>query len=222
MSNRKKLNPTLAEQRKTYEELLELKRANIGEIKLENEHPLEDAMPKTFFGKLKNNIYHYKVLILVVIAGIILGTFAVVDYINTVKPDMQVVTYSYQRVLDEQIECIIELVKPYCEDINGDEQIKLTNANCSFDKGPSVSQMEYGNSTRFHTLISGDPQALLFILDEASYNHLVEVNEGNSFIEGDPLRLNSEIYAAVKEKTGYELPEGLMIGYRSIKGSLIC
>lgn len=217
----KKLNSTVAQQRKAHAELLELKRANMGEITLENKHPLEDAMPKTFWGKLKNNIYHYKVLIIVIAAAIALGTFAIVDYVNTVKPDMQIVTYSYRRVLDEQVECIIELVTPYCEDINGDKEIKLSNANCSFDKGTSISQMEYSNSTKFQTLISGDPQAIIFIFDEKAYQHLIDVNDGKSFIEGEPLRLNSEIYAAVKEKTGYDLPEGLMICYRSIKGSLI-
>lgn len=218
---KKRLNPTVAEQRKVHAELLELKRANSGEITLKNEHPLEDAMPKTFFGKLKNNLYHYKVLIIVIIIAIAIGSFAVVDYVNTVKPDIEMVAYSYQRILDEQLDCIADLVAPYCEDINKDEEVKLTDINCSFDKGASLTQMEYTSSTHFQTLIAGDPQAILFVLDEASYKHLLEVNEGNSFIEGDPLRLNSEIYATVKEKTGYDLPKGLMIGYRHIKDSLI-
>ena len=218
---KKRMNETLREQRRAHAELLELKKANSGEITLKNEHPIADAMPKTFGGKLKNYLYHYKIAIIIAVVVVALATFAIVDAVNRVKPDIELVSYSYNRVLQEQIDCIAELMLPYCKDINGDGEIKLTGINCSFDKGPSVSEIEYSSSTHFHTLISGDPQAILFLLDEASYQHLVDVNEGKTFIEGEPLRLNEELYATVKEKTGYELPKGLMLCYRSIKGSII-
>lgn len=217
----KKLNSTVSEQRKVHAELLELKRANMGEITLENEHPLENAMPKTFWGKLKNNLYHHKFLIIAIAVAVALIAFGVVEYVNKVKPDIEVVAYSYSYISDEQLACIGDLITPYCKDINKDGNVELTEINCSFKKGTTASQVEFSNSARFQTLISGNAQALLFIFDEDSYKHLLEVNDGKSFIEGEPLRLNSEIYTLVKEKTGYELPKGMMIGYRYIKGSLI-
>ena len=217
----KKMNETLAEQRRVHKELLELKRANQGEIVLENKTPLEAAMPKTFWGKVKNYMYHYKVLIIVVALAIVLATVAIVDAVNRVDPDIEVVAYTYNRVLEEQLDCIAEMMAPYCTDLNGDDEVKLSPINCTFDKGGSATEMEYTSSTHFHTLISGDPQAILFILDEATWQHLIDVNDGKTFMEGEPLKLNQEIYDAVKEKTGYDLPKGLMLCYRSIKGSMI-
>ena len=217
----KKLNSTVAQQRKAHAELLELKRANMGEITLENEHPLEAAMPKTFWGKLKNNIYHYKVLIIVIAIAVAVGVFGIVECVTKVTPDIEVVAYSYHYISDEQLACIGDLITPYCKDINEDGNVEFAEINCSFEKSTTASQIEYSNSARFQALISGDAQALLFLFDEDSYKHLLEINEDKSFIEGEPLRLNSEIYNLVKEKTGLNLPKGLMIGYRYIKGSLI-
>ena len=220
MSN-KKMNETLAEQRRVHKELLELKRADRGEIVLENKNPLEAAMPKTLGGKIKNYMYHYKVLIIIAVLAIILITVAVVDALNRVDPDIEIVAYTHHRVLQEQLDCIAKMVEPYCADINEDKEIKLTSINCTFDKGASATELEYTSSTHFHTLISGDPQAILFLLDESTWQHLIDVNEGKTFMEGEPLRLNQEIYDKVKAETGYELPSGLMLCYRSIKGSMI-
>lgn len=217
----KKMNETLAEQRRVHAELLELKKADRGEIVLENKNPLEKAMPKTFWGKVKNYVYHYKIAIIVGIVAVILATIAIVDAVNRVKPDIEIVAYTNHRVLQEQLDCIAEMVSPYCTDINGDEKVKLTAINCTFDKSGSATEMEYSASTHFHTLISGDPQAILFLLDEATWQHLVDVNDGKTFMEGEPLKLNKEIYDKVKAETGYDLPEGLMLCYRSIKGSMI-
>lgn len=216
----KKMNETLAEQRRVHAELLELKRANRGEIVLENKNPIEKAMPKTLGGKIKNYLYHYKIAIIVACLVIVLATVAIVDAVNRVKPDIEMVAFTHHRVLQEQLDCIAELMVPYLDDINGDEEKKLTAINCTFDKGGSATEMEYSSSTHFHTLISGDPQAILFLLDEATWQHLIDVNEGKTFME-EPLKLNQEVYDKVKAETGYELPKGLMICYRSIKGSMI-
>ncbi len=221
MADKRKQNEIIREQRRAYAELMELKKMESGEIKAENTHKLEDAMPKTFWGKVKNYIYHYKFFIIAAVALIGLISFGVYDYVTKVRPDIEVVAYTYHRVLDAQIESIAEILMPYCTDLNDDNKVKVTPINCSVEKGSETTQAEYLSSTKFSTLIAADPQAILFIIDKESYQHLLDLSEGQSFIEGEPLMLNKEFYQKVKEKSGFDLPDGLMLCYRRIAGTLI-
>ena len=221
MADRKKENEIIKEQRKTYDELIEIKKAKNGELKIENTHTLEDAMPKTFWGKVKNYAYHYKILIIVVVIIVITASLAIYDSVTRTRPDIEMVVYSYHRVLQEQIDAIGELMTPYLTDINGDGTVMLSGINCSFDKSKNVTELEYTSSTHFQTLLAGDPQAIIFLIDKESYEHLLEVNEGKSIFAQEPLPLNSEIYRTVEEKSGFKLPDGLMICYRKVKGTFI-
>jgi len=178
-------------------------------------------MPKTFWGKVKNYAYHYKVIIIVSVFLIGLISFGVYDYVTKVRPDIEVVVYTNHRILDVQMESFKEILTPYCTDINEDGVVEVTPINCSVEKGSESTQADYLSSTKFSTLIAGDPQAILFILDKESYQHLLSLTEGETFIEGEPLMLNKEIYQKVKEKSGFDLPEGLMLCYRRIAGTLI-
>lgn len=220
MSNQRKQNEILEEQRRVHAELLELKKIKSGEITIENTHKLEDAMPKTFWGKVKNNLYHYKTLIIIGVIVVALVSFGIYDAVTKTKPDIEIVAYTYNRLLDEQLAVIGEIVNPYCDDINEDDTVKINTVNCTFDKDGGNMQMQYTSSTSFHTMISGNPQAIFFILDRESYQYLVDVNEGETFIEGEPLMLNSAVYEKVQKESGYALPEGLMLCYRKIKGTL--
>ena len=221
MADNKKQNEIMKEQRRVYAELMELKKMESGEIKAENTHKLEDAMPKTFWGKVKNYAYHYKFLIIVAVCLLGLISFGIYDYVTKINPDIEVIIYSYSRVLDAQNESFEEILTPFCADLNGDDTVKVSVINCSYEKGSETGQSEYYSSMRFQTLIAGDPQALLFVLDKETYEYLSSVNDGETFIEGEPLMLNEEIYQTVKEKSGFDLPEGLMLCYRKVDGTLI-
>ena len=221
MSEPKKRNEILEEQRRVHAELLELKKIQSGEITIENTHKLEDAMPKTFWGKVKNYAYHYKFLIIVAVILIGLVSFGVYDYVTKVRPDIEVVFYTYNRVLDAQTESLAGIITEHCPDLNGDDTVKVMPINCSIEKGVETTQTEYYTATRFQTLMAGDPLAILFVVDKKSYEYMMGLSDGEPIIEGEPLVLNQEIYQKVKEESEFDLPEGLMLCYRKVGGTLI-
>lgn len=219
MAKKKITNETLAQQRRERAELLKLKQAQSGEKVYERGPTLEDSMPKTFWGKLKNFWYHRKWVVVISIILVITIALCVVEYKNTEKYDMEMVAYSFEYVTYEQLVAITEIFEPLCKDIDGDGVKNISPLNYSFTKEATPNQAEYTMSQSYQTIILGDPEALLFLLNEASYNHLVEINAKKPFFEDEIIRLDEEIYKTVLEKTGLPLPEGLILAYRKVEGT---
>lgn len=220
MANKKITNETLAQMRRERAELLKLKKVQNGEAVYERGPTLEDSMPKTFWGKFKNFCYHGKWIIIVTIVLAITIALCVVQCTNREKYDMEIVAYSFEYVTDEQLAAIAEVFEPLCKDIDGDGVKNISPLNYSFTKsedGPT--QAEFTMAQSYQSIILGDPQALLFLLNEASYNHLVEINADKPFFEDEIIRLDEAIYKKVLEKTGRPLPEGLIIAYRKVEGT---
>lgn len=221
MAKKKITNETLAQQRRERAELLKLKQAKNGEAVYERGPTLEDAMPKTFWGKLKNFWYHRKWVVVISIILVITIALCVVEYKNTEKYDMEMVAYSFEYVTYEQLVAITEIFEPLCKDIDGDGIQNISPLNYSFTKEEKPNQAEYTMSQSYQSIIQGDPQALLFLLNEASYNHLVEINADKPFFEDEIIRLDEEIYNKVFEKTGRPLPDGLILAYRKVEDTFI-
>ncbi len=220
-------NETLAAQRRERQEFLKLKRAQSGEEAYEKGPTLEEVMPKTFWGKLQNFVYHTKVPIIIVLVLAVLFGVATAQCINKEKYDIELVAYSFSYIMDEQLKVVEEQLESFCEDVDENGEKNISTVNCTFNKNNAsqnntfANNAEYTSISRYQAIIVGDPQATLFLLDQGAFDQMVERNKENPFFEDEIAYLSDEIYQEVKEKTGFELPEGLIIAYRRVEGTTI-
>ncbi len=220
--NRRNYNETLAQQRKARAELVKLKQAQAGKIEMKNQTPLEAAMPKTAGEKIKNVWYHDKWVILGFIAVIALIVFMCVECAKKEKYDLEAVTFTYSYIMDDQLNVVVEELEKHCKDIDGNGEVNIMSVNCSYGKNTtSGASMQYTSSTKVQALLATDKQALLFITDAESYEFLNGVDEENPLFVGEGVLIPEYIYEKVKEKTGYELPEGLKLCYRRVNDTTL-
>ena len=220
--NRKNYNETLAQQRKARAELIKLKQAQAGQIEMKNQTPLSAAMPKTASEKIKNVWYHDKWVIMGIIAVLALITFMCVECAKKEKYDLEAVTYAYSYIMDDQLKVIVEELEKYCEDIDGNGEVNIMSVNCSYAKNTaSGASMQYTSSTKVQALLAADEQALLFITDSGAYEFLNGIDNEKALFEGEAVPIPESIYKKVKEKTGMDLPEGLMLSYRRVSDTTL-
>ena len=81
--------------------------------------------------------------------------------------------------------------------------------------------MQYSASTKVQALLAADKQALLFITDDESFEFLNGVDKENPLFVGEGVLLPEYIYEEVKEKTSYDLPEGLKLCYRRVSDTTL-
>ena len=220
-------NEMLEAQRREREEFLKLKRAQSGQVAYEKGPTLEEVMPKTFWGKLQNFVYHTKVPIIIALVLAVLFGIATAQCMNKEKYDIELVAYSFSYIMDEQLKVVEEQLESFCEDVDENGEKNISTVNCTFHKNNAsknntfTNNAEYTSVSRYQAIIAGDPQATLFLLDQGAFDQMLERNKEHPFFEDEIAYLSDEIYQEVKEKTGFELPEGLIIAYRRVEGTTI-
>lgn len=213
-------NETLEQQRKAREDFLALKKMQQGELDAGPKPSEVAVLPKTPAEKLKNIWFHDKWLILGAIALTVVIAICVAQCVSRPKYDISAVVYSYNIVGDDDCKLMGDYLSQYCEDINGDGEVKINVINCSYTEGSTDTQYIYSCNTKLQAILSTDSSALLYITDKASYEYLSSISE-TSLFEGEPLVLDEKFYEFCNGEDLFELPEGLQISCRLTDGTVI-
>ncbi len=212
-------NETLEQQRKAREEFLKLKKMQQGEIDA-GPKPSEVALtPQTFEEKRKNFWFHYKWHTIGIIFTVIVLTVLCVQCATREKSDFEVIYFSYEAATDSQLNKAEKYLESFAKDINGDGLVNINILNCSFSE---EGDRQYRNNilTKVQTQIIGNKQAVMYILDDKAYEYLNGVTEDGVF-DGEGLELDKNFYKKTKSKELGELPQGLKLYLRRVKGTVL-
>lgn len=217
----KKINETLAQQRKAREDFLALKRMQQGELDA-GPKPSEIAIElKTPMDKLKNIWFHDKWYILGVIAIAIIVAVCVTQCASKPKYDLSTVVYSYNILGDDDCKLIADYLSKRCKDVNGDGETLVNVVNCSYTEDSTDKQYIYTCNTKLQAILSTDASALLYITDAKSYEYLSQISDDNKLFEGEPLPLGEDFYSECDGEDLFTLPTGLQISCRNVSGTMI-
>ena len=210
-------NKIIEEQRRAREEFIKLKKMQKGEIEPET---VAEVIPLTPKEKLQNYWYHFRWHTIAAIFLVAIITFMVANCMTREKHDFIVVIHTHSYIDDRGIEKIEEYLEQYAEDINGDGKVTVQVSNCSFSEKTSSAQANQNAITRLQSMMITD-EAVLYIVDEKGLNYVESLTE-KGFLAAEPLALEDDFYEFCNGKEEYEqLPEGLMISYRKIKGTTL-
>ncbi|MBR6873520.1 MAG: hypothetical protein IKN17_08465 [Ruminococcus sp.] len=199
----KKRDKRLAQERI---ELMKLKSGVIDESETFKE---EHEAPRELHGKEKiaNFWYHNKIWILFAAFIIVVVTFIVVDELTRVRADMNVLMIANNGLAYRQDEMEAFFAK-YCDDLNGDGQVKVTVMMMPLDPDSKDYQTQQGYQAKFMSQIQL-PDDILVVCDSNTEpdflgmfkSDLSKDFPGNKYIDQYGLSLNFKFLA---EELKYE------------------
>lgn len=130
---------------------------------------MKDTAPKTFSKKVENIWYHYKFVILAVLAALIMFGFALAQSLSKKEPDISVYHIAQTGLTASSQDNFRESMKLIAEDYNGDGMVTI-----DFKEEVYVPEMvnskpnELSSSDKFNLeLALGD--CVIYIMDESFY-----------------------------------------------------
>jgi len=217
----KKTNDIIEEQRKARAEFLKLKQMQKGELAPEPK-PSEIAYkPKTFKEKVANFWFQYKVHTIVTVLVVAVLAVCIAQCASRVESDLEIVYFSYNTVLDQQLDGMADYFEKYAQDINGDGKVNVTILNCGYSENNNNYQYRNTMIQKLQAALVANEKALLFITDEESIKYFDNISGAEDMFEGEPYLLGERFYKETASKDFGELPKGLQISCRNISGKAI-
>lgn len=222
MDENKRKSDTLAQRDKARKDFLELKKMQQENAQENKEYiPYENEIkPRTFLQKLAHFWDYYKVLIISCAVIFISVGLIVASCAKREKSDMNVVIYDSNIVPDMYIAAIEDYFEKYCEDYNGDGKIKVTVINCTYQAGGSTAEYQLAVQQKLQSIIVSDRETMIFVTGANGYGHLQGLTDID-FLNNDGYLLNDEFYSEVTSNSEINMPKGLTVYSRNIKGTLI-
>ncbi len=215
-------NEILEEQKKARKQYLELKKMQQGNMQAPPKpSEVAAASPLSFSEKLKNFWDYHKWHTVAVILSVFLVAFSVKECATRVKPDVNVVLFSYLGMTEEQVELLTDYLEGVCEDVNGDEQVKVGVINCSYNNKNEDKQYEYTVLNKLQATLAADDEALLFITDKESYQYFLGDDSMRGLFTADPVPFSKEFCKKVSTKEQEFVGEHLQISCRTYYGTVL-
>ncbi len=210
---------TLEQRKKAQQEFLKLKRMQAGV--LEETAEQKEIIPMTFSEKIQNFWYHYKMITILTL--FLTLAFAICIHQCASKPnyDTEIVLYTNNAYTTEQVDKLTEYMTQFFSDTNGDGEVKIVISDCSYTTdGTYDSTRSNTLATKLNATIASGVETQLYIVDEkylAQLNNLAK-DYGGFLVE--TVSMPSYI-TEITDSDGYSFPEGLIIGRRVIKGTVM-
>ena len=170
-----------AHEKKLHQEKIQLMRQKQSEAEGESES--EDAVPEeeaatekpkmSFWKKLENFWYHYKIVTIVSVIAVGFGGYMIYDLIKKVEPDMTIIV-TLDNGMAYRTEELQDYFERYCEDLNGDGEIYVSIVSVPMNAdtmGDSMSQSY--QSKLFANMQSG--KNVLYLTDDQSFFSIEQV-----------------------------------------------
>lgn len=203
-------NETLEQRKKAHQEFLKLKKMQQGQLSPPPK-PSESAAAMTKEEK-KENFWYYnkgKVIFTLIIAVIL--SILVVQCATRPVYDGDVVLFTYDTYYTDHVNLMEDYFKFYFEDKNGDGKINVNVINVSYDKNVVMNyQQNQTAATKLSSVLLGQRETVLFLLDEESYNFLDSVsNENQKIFKEEKVYLGDKFYSVCDAIKEFPLPDGL-------------
>lgn len=207
-----KRNEIIEQQRKARQEFINLKKMQNGEKEPELMPCEVEIKPKTFKEKAVNFWYHYKFSAILCLMLAIFITIATVQCASREKYDFKVMYFTFNPVLDVQLEKAETYFEKYAKDIDNNGEVNVKIINCSLsDDSNNISRNAV--FSKVQSIISAEYTTVLYIIDPKAKQYF-ENALGYSIFAEEPIVLSDDFYniSELKEKD-------LMLGIRIIKNT---
>ena len=215
--NNKHESDTIRQQRKAREEFLELKRMQNGEISPPPPPSADAIMPSTVKDKAENYWFYNKWLVIGALFLAVVLFICIKQCVSRVNYDLGVVVYTSNLIGDKNCEKIAEYFENVCDDVNGDGEVHVQVYNCSYSENGN-SQTAVAINTKFQAIIVSEYEAMLFLTDENTLEHLNSIDSFKSLFV-DTVKLPAKFYDLCNVDDFYALPDNLTISRRAISGT---
>ncbi len=213
-------NEILEEQRKARKQYLELKKMQEGKTDAPPK-PSEEAPELTPSEKVKNFWDYHKWHVIGTILAIFLVAFSVSECVNRVKPDVNVVLFSYTGMVSEQVELLTDYMESVCGDVNGDGQFYVGIIDCSYNNKSEDKQYEYTVLNKLQATLAADTEALLFVTDKESYQYFLADDSMKGLFTADPVPFSKEFCERVSTEEQKFVGEHLQISCRTYYNTVL-
>ena len=213
-------NEILEEQRKARKQYLELKKMQEGKTDAPPK-PSEEAHPLTTSEKIKNFWDYHKGHITGIILALAIIIFSIRECANRVKPDINVLLFSYTGMTAEQVELLTDYMETVCDDNNGDGQVKVGVIDCSYNNKSEDKQYEYTVLNKLQATLAADDEALLFVTDKESYQYFLKDDSMKGLFTSDPIPFSKEFCERVSTDEQKFIGEYLQISCRTYYGTYL-
>ena len=136
----------------------------------------------------------------VAVAVAVLG-FILYSTITAPRYDGKVTVYCYEYFSEEDLTYIENWITPYYPDVNENGETLLLVTDCSFSLDTDQKSYVDNMMLKIQSILSGQKDAMLFILDEKSIEYLNGISE-------DFILFTKENIVEIPESFYGELPEG--------------
>lgn len=217
----KKTNEILEEQRRARQEFLNLKKMQQGEM-YAGPKPSETAtVLNTPKDKFRNFWDYSKWFVISAVAITVLIAVLVAQCVNRPSYDLKLVYFTYNGVLDEQVNPISDYLEAYGEDIDGDGEVNIQIINCSISENGAIA-MRNTTFQKLQSIIVAEESAMLFITDKDSIKYFDNLDGGAAaMFNENSVELGEDFYTATKHETFGTLPTGLTLSCRNISESIL-
>lgn len=192
---------TLRQREKAQKELLELKKMQQGRMETDSLKKEEKLVPKTFGQKLGHFMNYHKFKVLAVAAAVAVLGFILYSTITAPRYDGKVTVYCYEYFSEEDLTYIENWITPYYPDVNENGETLLLVTDCSFSLDTDQKSYVDNMMLKIQSILSGQKDAMLFILDEKSIEYLNGISE-------DFILFTKENVVEIPESFYEDLPEG--------------
>lgn len=162
--------------------------------------------------------WHFICWLLVAIAIV----FCVAQCASIKKYDYNIVLFSYTELLDEQKQKMADYIAKFGEDIDGDGQVTVGFTDCSYDKESTPHKLAEARIGRLQSTLIAEPNMLLFLTDEKSFEFLNGLFDGELFAniglshnDGKAVVFGEEFYNSTIILDDITLPEGIHLSRRA-------
>lgn len=210
---------TLQQRKKAQQEFLLLKKMQSGEIESENEE--KTVIDLTFSEKIKNFWYHYKTQTILIFFLTIALAIGVHQCATKPDYDAEIILYSNNVYSTEQVQLLTDYMKQFFVDTNGDGEVNIVISDCSYTTdGTYDSNLSNTLATKLNATIATGMESQLYIVDQKKLEQLDKLaeNYGGFFTDTSPM---PPAITEIVDPNGYHFPEGLIIGKRVIKGTVM-
>ncbi len=179
MAQKNKQSKLVREQRQVQAELIELKKMRQG---LTEPEKIEIAGEGVVQGSKWKNFWYYnwvKIVAILVIATV--TTLCVVQCSKNKHPDLTIVLHCNANIPTNSVLLIQNEFQKYCEDYNGDGEVYVRVANCSYSADDAQTEEGNARATQLMAQFSNE-EAIMYIVDEDYYQKLKDV-VSNDFID---------------------------------------
>ncbi|MBO5873177.1 MAG: hypothetical protein J6Q56_03125 [Clostridia bacterium] len=218
MSNKK--SETLKQREAAQRELIRLKKMQAGE--LETEKKEETKNPETVSEKLSNFLYYNKYKLLAAAVAVIAASYFIYSAVTAVHYDAKAVIFCFEYFSEENRQDVADYLEEYYDDIDGNGQTELGIIDCSFVSGLDTAQYANTMMTKIQSVLAGEEDAMLFLLDEASLQHLNSISQNiELFAEDEIVELSNQFYDALGDETKTTENGKRYLCLRSIEGTTL-